>query len=75
MNNRSTGSGVGWAGVEVPAEVVEKVAASPVLSNLVAALAFHKGCLDWVPLEKVEWEGVEGTVMELQDTLKSILCL
>ena len=42
---------------------------------MLAALAFHKTCLDWLPLQAGEWNSVEDTVVELEDTLKTILCL
>lgn len=60
---------------EIPTTVLLQVKQSPVLLNLLRTLAYYKFRAETQVLLPIAAEQLQGTVQDLSDALRTILCL
>lgn len=59
--------------VSLPPAVYQRLTSSPTLMNLAQALAYHKTCLEDMPLQELQALQEQQTIQNLCDTLRTIL--
>jgi len=60
---------------QLPPALAKRISTTPVLLNLARTLAYHKQCLQDTILPPAEEEELKAVVNNLNDTLRTILCL
>lgn len=60
---------------EIPATILTQVKQSPVLLNLLRTLAYYRYKAETEVLSPIAADCLQGTVQDLSDSLRTILCL